>query len=177
MPEGLRRAQALTGSVRRHAVRFPDRPDYSGVSGVMPSLASVAADELQIPFPNSANESGAFPEVIRILAAAPAHWIVAGRRPRGYRRGVLASVVLALAPELHRPGSARIGARAQIASCRGHQLWSLGASSVAYIAWLALRVACALRHVLSTIAAVARKSPARIRSVDMQRPVYAHQLK
>ena len=32
----LRRAQALTGSVRRHAVRFPELPDYSGVSGVMP---------------------------------------------------------------------------------------------------------------------------------------------
>ena len=51
--EGLRRAQALTGSVRRHAVRFPDLPDYSGVSGVMPSLASVATDRLQESFPNS----------------------------------------------------------------------------------------------------------------------------
>ena len=51
--EGLRRAQALTGSVRRHAVRFPDLPDYSGVSGVMPSPASVAENQLQDAFPKS----------------------------------------------------------------------------------------------------------------------------
>ena len=40
----LRRAQALTESVRRHAVRFPEWPDYSGISGVMPSPTRAAPD-------------------------------------------------------------------------------------------------------------------------------------
>src|SRR5687768_1204871 len=65
---------------------------------------------------DSAVRSDAFTEVIRVLAAAPAHGVVTGARLRRCGRGVLARVVLALAPELHRPRAPRVVTRAQIAA-------------------------------------------------------------